>query len=335
MPLFPRHISRSFAAVALAVLLAVAAVADVSAAAPKRKRAAKKPRSAEAVRIEQDRTQRKISETSSKLNTTAKELRQQLNSLNSLNADIRRQDADIRQLRSRIDSIGLQITNTSDSITVLEQELERLRSSYVKAMRGLQPSVGDMSTLSFIFSAESFSEAYSRMRYLNRFSEWRRRKAADIDEAIGRIAERRQHLTGLRHSQDQAFRQAEDARRSLSVKQSESEKLVTSLRRQDSQLKAELARQKSQARALDRELDRIIAAEQARIAREEAAARKREKASGKSGAKGSGGTSSARGMSLRRATLPRRGQRHALRHRHRRHSCQDRLHPTKGVFFSL
>lgn len=296
MPLFPRHIiSRSFAVVAVAALIAVAAVADVSAAAPKRKRAAKQPRSAETVRIEQDRTQRKISETSSKLNTTAKELRQQLNSLNSLNADIRRQDADIRQLRSRIDSIGLQITNTSDSITVLEQELERLRSSYVKAMRGLQPSVGDMSTLSFIFSAESFSEAYSRMRYLNRFSEWRRRKAADIDEAIGRIAERRQHLTGLRHSQDQTFRQAEEARRSLSVKQSESEKLVTSLRRQDSQLKAELARQKSQARALDRELDRIIAAEQARIAREEAAARKREKASGKSGAKGSGGTSSVRG----------------------------------------
>lgn len=114
------------------------------------------------------------------------------------------------------------------------------------------------------------------MRYLNRFSEWRRRKAADIDQAIDRIARRRQHLTGLRHQQDKAYRQAEEARRSLSLKQNESEKLVTTLRRQGTQLKAELARQKKQAQALDRELDRIIAAEQQRIAREEAARKAKE-----------------------------------------------------------
>ena len=128
-----------------------------------------------------------------------------------------------------------------------------------------------MDIIAFVFSARSFSEAYSRVRYLNRFSEWRTRKAADIDQAIERIAERRQHLTGLRHQQDRAYRQAEEARRSLSLKQGESEKLVTSLRKQDSQLRAELARQKKQAQALDRELDRIIAAEQERLAREAAA----------------------------------------------------------------
>ena len=54
---------------------------------------------------------------------------------------------------------------------------------------------------------------------------------------------------------------------------------------------AELAKQKRQARELDRELDRIIAAEQARIAREEAAARKREQAANKAKSKGSKGSS--------------------------------------------
>ena len=66
----------------------------------------------ETIQKEQDRTQRKISETSTRLNTTGKELKRQLNSLNSLNADIRQQDATVRQLRSRIDSIGAQITTT-------------------------------------------------------------------------------------------------------------------------------------------------------------------------------------------------------------------------------
>jgi len=269
-----RRIASLFAAIAVTVALGI----DAGAASPKRKTTRRKQtttttttRSADKVKKEKSSTQRKISETSERINSTNKELKRQLNSLNSLNADIRQQDAAVTRLRTHIDSLGSAITSTSDSIVILERNLEDLRQAYAKALRSLQPSAGEMDIMAFVFSARNFSEAYSRVRYLNRFSEWRSRKAADIDRAIERIAERRQHLTGLRHEQDRAYRQAEEARRSLSLKQGESEKLVTSLRRQDSQLRAELARQKKQARALDRELDRIIAAEQERLAREAAA----------------------------------------------------------------
>ena len=254
-----------------AIILTVAMSLDAEAASQKRKTTQRRrqttttTRSADKIKKEQSTTQRKISETSKRITTTDKELKRQLNSLNSLNADIRQQDATVHRLRTHIDSLGTAITSTSDSIAILESNLNDLRTAYAKALRSLQPSAGEMDAIAFVFSAGSFSEAYSRVRYLNRFSEWRRRKAADIDQAIDRISQRRQHLTGLRHQQDKACRQAEEARRSLSLKQNESEKLVTNLRRQGTQLKAELARQKKQAQALDRELDRIIAAEQQRI----------------------------------------------------------------------
>ncbi len=267
-----------------AIILTAAMSLDAEAASQKRKTTQRRrqttttttTRSADKIKKEQSTTQRKISETSKRITTTDKELKRQLNSLNSLNADIRQQDATVHRLRTHIDSLGTAITSTSDSIAILESNLDGLRTAYAKALRSLQPSAGEMDAIAFVFSAGSFSEAYSRVRYLNRFSEWRRRKAADIDQAIDRIAQRRQHLTGLRHQQDKAYRQAEEARRSLSLKQNESEKLVTTLRRQGTQLKAELARQKKQAQALDRELDRIIAAEQQRIAREEAARKAKE-----------------------------------------------------------
>ena len=265
-----------------AIILTVAMSLDAEAASQKRKTTQRRrqttttTRSADKIKKEQSTTQRKISETSKRITTTDKELKRQLNSLNSLNADIRQQDATVHRLRTHIDSLGTAITSTSDSIAILESNLNDLRTAYAKALRSLQPSAGEMDAIAFVFSAGSFSEAYSRVRYLNRFSEWRRRKAADIDQAIDRISPRRQHLTGLRHQQDKACRQAEEARRSLSLKQNESEKLVTNLRRQGTQLKAELARQKKQAQALDRELDRIIAAEQQRIAREEAARKAKE-----------------------------------------------------------
>ena len=266
------------------LLLAVVAVSlDGSAAAPKRK-GQTAPRTADKIKKEQTAAQRRITETTDRLNTTGAALKRQLNSLNSLNADIRQQDETVSRLRSRIDSIGGAITATSDSITILETRLEDMRKAYANALRRMQPSAGYMNALAFIFSSKSFSEAYSRLRYLNRFSEWRQRRAADIQNAIEDVSQQRQHLTGLRHNQDKAYRQAEEARRKLAQQQGESEQMVQNLRKQDSQLRAELARQKKQAQALDRELDRLIAAEQERIARQEA---ERKRQSAKNTQKGS------------------------------------------------
>ena len=266
------------------LLLAVVVVSlDGSAAAPKRK-GQTAPRTADKIKKEQTAAQRRITETTDRLNTTGAALKRQLNSLNSLNADIRQQDETVSRLRNRIDSIGGAITATSDSITILETRLEDMRKAYANALRRMQPSAGYMNALAFIFSSKSFSEAYSRLRYLNRFSEWRQRRAADIQNAIEDVSQQRQHLTGLRHNQDKAYRQAEEARRKLAQQQGESEQMVQNLRKQDSQLRAELARQKKQAQALDRELDRLIAAEQERIARQEA---ERKRQSAKNTQKGS------------------------------------------------
>lgn len=229
----------------------------------------KSQRSAENIRSEKDAAQRRISETSNRLNLNGAELKRQLNNLNSLNADIERQQTTVSAMLSRIDSIHSAIGTTNDTIAILETNLEDMRKAYARALRQLQPSATSMNTLSFIFSASSFSEAYARLRYLNRFSRWRQRKAEEIDHALDRVAQRRQHLTALRHAQDHAYRQARDAESLLTQKQNESRRLVENLRRQDTELRAELERQKKQAQALDRELDRLIAQEQQRLAREE------------------------------------------------------------------
>lgn len=231
-------------------------------------------RTMESVKKDKNTTERKISETATKLQTNKKELNRQLNKLNSLNADIATSRSEAEGLRRHIDSICSAINATADSIKVLETELEDMRKAYIKAMRGLQPHGTAASDLSFIFSSESFSEAYSRIRYLRRFSSWRERKVERIESTIDRIAERRSHLTALRHSQDQAYRKAEANRRTLAKQQEESEQMVTQLRKEDSALRQSLKEQKKKAAALDRELDRLIAAEQARIAREEAARKK-------------------------------------------------------------
>lgn len=234
-------------------------------------------RTLESVRKDKSTTEKKISETATRLNTNTKELQRQINRLNSLNGDIEANRSKVRDLRSHIDSLGTAISTTADSIKILEDDLEAMRLAYAKALRELQPHAASTGELSFIFSAKSFSEAYSRIRYLRRFSAWRERRAENIRRGIDRIAAQRARLTSLRHSQDLAYRKAEETQTTLSRQQAESEKMVTSLRKEDSALRAMLKEQKRKSAALDRELDRLIAAEQARIAREEAERARREK----------------------------------------------------------
>lgn len=277
-------------ALILVALLVVAPVAD----AQRQKRTTKsaqtskakkgntgKTRSMESVRKDKNTTQKRISETATKIKTNEKELNRQLNKLNSLNADIETNRAKVNGLRSVVDSLGTQINITNDSIGMLEKELGDMRAAYVKALKQMQPHSGEMNILTFIFSSKDFKEAYRRVRYLRQFSAWRDRKTNDIEEVIERVNERRHHLTSLKQNQDNAYMKAEEASKLLAKQQDESKQMVSMLRKEDASLRKALNEHKRRAAALDRELDRLIAAEQARIAREEAERKKREEAAAK------------------------------------------------------
>ena len=244
---------RRLAVVVAALLLASA---PVDARAGRKGKSRTPQRTMEAVKRDKSKAEQKISETATKIKTNTKELNRQLNRLTSLNADIETNRTKVQGLKNHIDSLGAAIN--------------------VTALKQLQPHAGTMNEISFIFSAKSFAEAYSRMRYLRQFSAWRERKAENIRKGIERIADRRAHLTSLRHSQDLAYRKAAEVQTELSQQQLQSEEMVSKLRKEDSALRRALNEQKKQATALDRELDRLIAAEQARIAREEEARRRQE-----------------------------------------------------------
>lgn len=254
-----------------------------------------KVRSMESVKQEQTSTQRQISETASKIKSNEKKLNSQLNRLNSLNADIASNTKVVTNLRSTVDSLGNQINITTDSIKILEKNLDEMRTAYIKALKQMQPHAGEMSMVTFIFSSKSFSEAYRRVRYLQQFSDWRNRKTSEIELAIEDVDAHRQKLTSLKQNQDNAYRKAEAANKLLAKQQDESKQLVASLRSADAELRKSLNEQKRKAAALDKELDRLIAAEQARIAREEAERKKKEAAANKkqSGGKSVGKSSAA------------------------------------------
>lgn len=238
--------------------------------------AVKPKRDAAKIRKEQQATKKQIKETTQKINVNTRETKKQLSRLNSLNGEIEVKGAEINKMKIGVDSINRRLTTINDSINALNSHLASLRDSYVKSLRKMQGTSGAMGSLAFIFSSESFSEAYRKLRYMQQFDKWRKRKAQDIKATEDLLKERKMVLDTVRRSRNIELSKLNMLRKDLEQKRVETDKVVAQLKSEGNNLRTVLREKEEQQRRLDRELDKIIAEEQARIERQRKEAERKE-----------------------------------------------------------
>lgn len=230
--------------------------------------AAEAARNVNRVKRDRQKTTQEIKKTAKEIEENERQTRNQLNQLNMLQAEVQEKNATISEMKTQVDSINRGIGRLNDSIAGLERHLQRLRDDYASAVRAMQSHRGSMNKLAFIFSSESFTQAYRRMRYLRQFSQWRDRRSGEIKEAHDSLSQRRAELARMHDAKNHSLIQMNVARRELEGKQKQTEVLVADLKKQGSTLQTVLKKKEREARELDRELDRLIA-EQQRKAEEE------------------------------------------------------------------
>jgi septal ring factor EnvC (AmiA/AmiB activator) len=208
---------------------------------------------------------------------TEGQIKDRLNRVGKLEHSIAGTEVEVMRLQARLDSINAITASVRDSIAAREQELSRLRSLYITAVRASRRSRREMNTISFLFSSESFHQAYRRMRYLEEYSAWRRRKTAEIRSAVEELQAQKDRLTELQ-SQTSALRSSALAeQRRLRANRDSVNVIVNSLRGQQKELNTLLKTQEKTLRSLDDEISRLIVKEeQERRAREEQERKRKE-----------------------------------------------------------
>ncbi len=238
--------------------------------------ARKKQRNLSSVKKEQKATQRAIKLTAEQIEANAKKTGRTLSALNALNAEITQQSRSITEIAGQIDSIDASIAVISDSIRILDERLEAMRASYANSIKSMhKANSGSMSALAFIFASDSFTQAYRRVRYLREFAAWKDKKSTEIKEAQAQLDGQRKHYAALQADKSAALARMTSTKADLEKKQKETSVLVAQLKKEGASLKKVLKEKEAQARALDAELDRLIAEEQRR---QEAERRKAEEA---------------------------------------------------------
>lgn len=237
--------------------------------------------SAKSIKQQQKVTKQEIKKTNKKIKDNTAETARSLNRLNLIEAEMVAQKKTIDSIVGELAVVNRKLALVEDSIASNERELARLKDNYLRAVRSVRARSSSMDRLLFIFSAETFHQAYRRMRYLQQFSEWRGKQAVKINETQERLQVQKDTLAVYKNQRAIALDRQNAERRALKKKQQEQSKEVATLKKEGKALQKVLAEQKRKAAKLEEALNKLIAEEERKAAlraKEEEKRRKAQKA---------------------------------------------------------
>ncbi|MBC8464382.1 MAG: hypothetical protein H8D62_01770, partial [Bacteroidetes bacterium] len=228
--------------------------------------------SKEELQDKKERLESEIKLTTELLDAAKKDKNQSINTLSTLKRKIAARDEMISTLGIEI---GLyanrinQLAEESETIALLigekQNELGSLKSEYAQMIYHSYSNRGAYDRLAFVFSAQSFHQAYKRIKYFQQYSQFRQQQALLIVEA-----EKQLELDLLELKQTKALLASEKNKKAkvLGRKQSEKEQLngerkeqqglVNSLHKKEKTLRRELQSKERKAKLLEGQIRKII-----------------------------------------------------------------------------
>lgn len=205
-----------------------------------------------------------IEMTSQLLSETKESAQSSLNRLNLIARQIQQRREIITLLTLEVAVIDNNIRKIREEINLLETELRSKRDGYEQSVKQLFKRRKLQDKLLFILSADNFSQSLRRIRYLREYTDWQKRQAAGILEKQKEIKAQWELLEKTREEKQGVLqaREAENSR--LAMEENAQKQAVDGLNRKQRQLQAELKKKQQQAEALNRQIEKQIAAEVAR-----------------------------------------------------------------------
>jgi murein hydrolase activator len=227
--------------------------------------------------------QKEIKLTNSLLNKAKKEKNQSVNTLNTLNKQIESRQEVIQTLNLEVKIAEIQIGNlkqqildTEQSIVVQQDLLDTLKSEYAIMIRHAYYNRNAYDRMAFVFSSQSYNQAFKRLRYLQEYSQFRQKQVEEIlaveqelESQLLALKRQKVLLTVARNEKNRALDSSQIEVSILDQEQSSQQSLLSKLRKKEKQLKKELQSKQQLAKSLDQRIRKIIA-EEIRLAKAKA-----------------------------------------------------------------
>lgn len=234
------------------------------------------------LRRKKEAIQREIEQLQKNLNKAASGKKLTIQQINTINAQIRLRQDKIGTINSEIKNLDNQISQNTNTVHTLQGQLGDLKKEYAGMIRFAQRNRNAYDKMMFIFAAKDFNQAYKRIKYLQQFSQYRKKQAGYIENTQQDLNGKIKVLDKTLREKSELLKEQEKERERLGKDKSEQSVVLNKLSKQEKQFKQDInTRIKQQAQidkairlAIQRAIEeaRRKAAEEARIAAAKAAA---------------------------------------------------------------
>ena len=222
-------------------------------------------------------------------NQIQQKIRQQEQALRANQADVKKRLQDLLVLNTQIDERqknieGIQkdihgIDNNIGLLTVqpqnLQSQLDQHKEKYIKSLQYSAKHHNVQENMMFIFSAESLTQLYRRMRFVKEYAAYQKAQGDIIKMKQQQIGEKNQQLKVVKGQKNTLLYKGQQEKKALEGQQGEQKKVVASLQQQQKTIQSVIAEQRQKDAELNKKIDALIAEEVAKARARAAAEAKR------------------------------------------------------------
>ena len=176
----------------------------------------------------------------------------------------------VETLQLELDYVSDNLERTNDVVASLEEDIKRLEEEYAVMARQAYRHKVYQNDLLFLFSSDSFNQAFRRWKYLRQYDATRKKTADLLISTKSTLNNKLLQLDQNKIEKENLLVTAEKQLEILSIELDEKDQLLAQLRKDENRLQRELAQQQKTHDKLNNAIEAIIQ-------KEVAANRKRER----------------------------------------------------------
>jgi len=202
--------------------------------------------------------QQEIDEINKIIRTTETKGRSALSEFEDLQNRIRATERLIQVNNQEANLLTREITSNANKIDRFRNELIQLKDDYEQMIQKSYRSKSNKSRIMFLFSSESFLQAYKRIQYMKQFAQYRKKQGVEVMAQTKALQNLNSTLFEQRRDQEKILAENRRTKSRLVSDKNTQEQLLASINKQKKKYALELNQKQKEVSRIDREIDRLI-----------------------------------------------------------------------------
>ena len=195
------------------------------------------------------------------LSETKANKKSSIGALVNINMKLEKRQDLINTINTEILELNREIKQNEKQAEQLKANLEKLKNDYARMIVFAQRNQDAYSKFMFIFASDNFNQAYARLKYMQQYSEFRKKQAVEIISTQTELIAKLKELKEQRHEKNLLLGNEEEEKINLSSEKQEQEQVLTELQKKEKELKVQLDKKKQDAIELQLAIKKLIEAE--------------------------------------------------------------------------